>query len=357
MQKILLKSYSLTKHEAQGKSIELLFNLHIARGIAMKVFISVFALIMGIQLISQTSWAAPESRTGLVEINKKKLYVEYTKPVGKNPTVVLVNGLTYSTHNWMRTTQYLLSHGLGVVSFDMAGMGLTLLSNPLPTKAVLFSDQVADLRALLKGLKIKAPYNLVGLSYGGGIIAAFAARYPQDVGNVIMLNPYTEFLETQKNWIKDQISNTRYMFPQNKATDEELTDYFIRQLVYTTYPSAEISSLENPFKLEGITRLVQGIRMYQPIEETRSLPAKSLHLVISERDQYIPQNIYAKYWNAVPTRSRANLTYVMYSEHKLPEAFARFTAQYIKGVVDGQPLLFNGDVLVANPVTMEIKKK
>lgn len=323
----------------------------------MKVFISTFALIMGFQLISQTTWAAPESLAGLVEVNKKKLYVEYIKPVGNNPTVVLVNGLTYSTRNWMRATQYLVSHGLGVVSYDMAGMGLTLLSNVLPTQPILYTEQAADLRALLKGLKIKAPYNLVGLSYGGGIIAAFANRYPQDAGNLIMINPYTEFLETQKNWIKDQISNTRFMFPKNKATDEELTDYFIRQLVYTTYPSAELSSIENPYKLEGITRMVQGIRMYQPVEETRNLPQRSVHLVISERDQYIPQNIYTKYWNAIPARSRANLTYVQYAEHKLPEAFARFTAQFIKGVVDRQPVLFKGDVLVANPLTMEIKKK
>ncbi len=323
----------------------------------MKVFISVFALIMGIQFVSQMSWAAPELLAGLVEVNKKKLYVEYTKPTGNKPTVVLVNGLTYSTRNWAPVVQGLVADGFGVITYDMAGMGTTLLSNVLPTKPVLFSEQAADLKALLKGLRIKSPYNLVGLSYGGGIIAAFAARYPQDAGNLVLINPYTEFLETQKNWIKDQISNTRFMFPNNPATDEELTDYFIRQLVYTTYPSAELSSLENPFKLEGITRMVQGIRMYQPIEETRFLPQRSLHLVISERDQYIPQNIYTNYWNAVPAKSRANLTYVKYAEHKLPEVFPRFTVQFIKGVLDGQPLLFNGDVLIADPLTMKIKKK
>jgi pimeloyl-ACP methyl ester carboxylesterase len=323
----------------------------------MKVLFSLLALIMGIQLATQATWARTEIQLGLVEINHKKLYVEYTKPAAGKPTVILVNGLTYSTRNWIGVAQRLISEGYGVVSYDMYGMGTTLLSNFIPTKPILFSDQAADLRSLLKGLKIKAPYNLAGLSYGGGIIAAFATRYPQDVGNLIMINPYTEFLETQKKWIKDQIKSTRMMFPTNPATDEELTDYFIRQLVYTTYPSAEISSVENPYKLEGITRMVQGIRMYQPIEETRFLPNKSLHLVISLQDQYIPQDIYANYWKAVPARSRANLTYVKFSEHKLPEAFPRFTFQYIKGVVDGQPLLFTGDVLEANPLTMEIKKK
>lgn len=323
----------------------------------MKVLFSLLAVILGIQLTGQTSWAAAGTLTGLVEINHKKLYVEYTKPQAGKPTVVLVNGLTYSTSNWSAVSRALVAKGFGVVSFDMYGMGLTLLSNVIPMKPILFSDQAADLHALVHGLKLPAPYNLVGLSYGGGIIAAFAARYPQEAGNLVMINPYTEFLETQKNWIKDQIKNTRMMFPSNPASDEELTDYFIRQLVYTTYPAAEISSVENPYKLEGITRMVQGIRMYQPIEETKFLPQRSLHLVISEQDQYIPQNIYSNYWKAVPLISRANLTYVKFSEHKLPEAFPRFTAQYIQGVLDGQPILFNGDVLEANPVTMELKKK
>lgn len=323
----------------------------------MKVLFSLLALIMGIQLVGQTTWASTEALSGLVEINHKKLYVEYTKPQAGKPTVVLVNGLTYSTRNWSAVARTLIAGGYGVISYDMAGMGMTLLSNVIPLKPILFSEQAADLRSLLHGLRIPAPYNLVGLSYGGGIIAAFAARYPQEAGNIVMINPYTEFLETQKSWIKDQIKNTRMMFPANPATDEELTDYFIRQLVYTTYPAAEISSVENPYKLEGITRMVQGIRMYQPIEETRFLPQNGLHLVISEQDQYIPQDIYANYWKAVPLKSRANLTYVKFSEHKLPEAYPRFTAQYIKGVLDGQPILFNGDVLEANPLTMELKKK
>lgn len=326
-------------------------------GFAMKVFYAAIALIMAIHSISQSAWAGPDSLAGLVEVNKKKLYVEYTKPVDNKPTVVLVNGLTYGTKNWAGLRRNLLNEGYGVVTYDMAGMGTTLLTNPLPKKPILYSEQAADLKALLKGLKIKAPYNLVGLSYGGGIIAAFAAQYPQAAGNFIMLNPYTEFLETQKKWIKDQISNTRVFFPKNPATDDELTDYFIRQLVYTTYPAAEISSVENPFKLEGITRMVQGIRMYQPIEDTRFLPQRSLHLVVSERDQYIPQEIYANYWKAVPLKSRASLTYVQYAEHKIPESYPRFAFQFIRGVLARQPLLFKGDVLIANPLTMEIKKK
>jgi len=293
---------------------------------------------------------------GFVEVNGKKLYVDYTpSPVGK-PTIVFVNGLTYSTRNWFKTAQYVKSYGFGVLLFDMAGMGATLLNNPLPKGPIFYQQQAADIRTLLNSLKIKGPYNLVGLSYGGGILAAFGSMFPRDVASLVMIAPYTEFLETQKSWIKGQISWTRKMFPHNPASDEELTDYFIRQLVYTTYPLAEITSVENPFKLEGITRMVQGIRMYQPIDEAKKLPTKSLHLLLAERDQYIPKDVFEKYWNATPIRARANRTFVKYSEHKMPEAFPRFLAQYIKGVAERQPLLFQGDTLMADPITMKIQK-
>lgn len=205
-------------------------------------------------------------------------------------------------------------------------------------------------------LKIRGPYNMVGLSYGGGIISAFATQFPRDVKNMVLIAPYTEFLEFQKNWIKNQISLIRGLYPQNPATDEELTDFLIRQLVYTTYPLAEISSVENPFKLEGITRLVQGIRMYQPIEETQNIPRRALHLVLAENDQYIPRDVFEKYWNAVPAGSKASRTLVKFSEHKIPEAFPYFLSQFIRGVVDRQPILFKGDTLIANPVTMKIEK-
>jgi pimeloyl-ACP methyl ester carboxylesterase len=318
----------------------------------MKVLSFVFVFV------ATASFAfSAQNQTGLVEINKKQLYVEYTKPVGNKPTIVFVNGLTYSTKNWVGVSEPLINKGYGVVLYDMQGMGTTLLSNPLPDGSILYSTQASDLHTLLAGLKIPKPYNLVGLSYGGGILAAYTTRYPEDIGNLVMMNPYTEFLSTQRDMIKQEIKTTRAMFPLNPASDEQLTDYFIRQMVYTTYPAAEPSTLANPFILEGVTRLVQGIRMYQPIEDALKIPAHKLHLVISEQDQYIPQDVYARYWNAVPAKSRLSLTYVKYSEHKLPEAYPKFTAQFIQGVVDGQPLLFNGDVLEADPNTMKIEKK
>jgi pimeloyl-ACP methyl ester carboxylesterase len=325
----------------------------------MKLFVllSIFFLQLFTVVVSAApALAATQTQAGLVEVNGRKLYTEYTKAKNNKPTLIFVNGLTYSTKNWWRTVSPLIQEGYGIVLFDMWGMGTTLLSSPLPNGPIPYKQQVVDIKALLTKLRLRPPYNFVGLSYGGGILASYATSYPRDIKNLIMIAPYTEFLQTQKDFLLKQIKWTRQTFPANPATDEQLTDYFIRQLVYATYPLAEISSLENPFKLEGITRIVQGIRTYQPIEETRSLPRNGVHLILAENDQYIPKDIFVNYWNAIPQSAKASRVFVKFSEHKLPDVFPRFTSQLIKGIVDGQPVMFNGDTFIANPITLEFNK-
>lgn len=299
---------------------------------------------------------AQKTQAGLVEINGHKLYVEFNKAQKNKPTIIFTNGLTHSTRNWLAVVSPLVAQGYGIVLFDFYGMGTTLLSNPLPKGPISYKQQAFDLKTLVTKLKINPPYNFVGLSYGGGILAAYTAAYPRDIKNLIMIAPYTEFLQSQKELIQKQIKQTRQMFPMNPATDEELTDYFIRFMVYTTYPLAEISSVENPYKLEGITRIVQGIRTYQPIEQTQALPPQSLHLILAERDQYIPKDVFQNYWNRVPKQAKASRIMVQFSEHKLPDVFPLFTSQLIKQIVDGQPALFKGDSYIANPLTFEFKK-
>ena len=62
--------------------------------------------------------------------------------------------------------------------------------------------------------------------------------------------PYTQPLKGQDDWIKQQISVTRMQFPFNPYSDEQLYDYFLRQICFSTYPSLEPIVLENPYKLE-----------------------------------------------------------------------------------------------------------
>ncbi len=272
--------------------------------------------------------------SGFVRINtKKQLYVEYIAPQAGRPTVVLLNGLTYSTRQWDAMTVFLKKAGLGVVRYDMSGMGQTLLKYKTQYSAYQYTDQVLELDQLLTTLRIAKPYNLVGLSYGGGIAAAYTIQFPTNIKNAILMAPYTVALAKQDDWIKSQIRLTRVMNPFNVYSDDELYDYFLKQICYTTYPLVEPVVLENQYKLEAVFRLTQGIRKFDLIKYVHLFPPHSIHLVIAEKDQYIPQDVLNNFWNAIPILARASLTYVANSEHKMPEAVPEKSASLVDYIV------------------------
>lgn len=294
-----------------------------------------------------SSLAAKDS--GFIRIGANELYVQH-KPAARNAsTIVLLNGLTYSTREWTLFASALnrLSPDSGVLRYDMKGMGKTLLNDPLPVDyAISHSNQVDDLKALLDKLGLKK-VELVGLSYGGGIGIAFAKAYPNYVSRLILMAPFTEALEDQDKMIKRQIQATRIAFPYNPASDDELYDFFLRHTIYTTYPLAEPIVLENPFKLEAVFRMVQGIRRFKAEEVVKNFPQVPVHLMVANQDQYIPQSVMDRFWAALPDRNRASRINISRSEHKMPEAIPGYGAAWVMEILKN-PDVADGKIFDGN---------
>lgn len=272
---------------------------------------------------------------GFVSIQTKELYVDYTAPTKSKETVVLLNGLTYSTTQWDQLVAELKTKGLGVLRYDMDGMGKTLLRHGVKPEPYAYTDQVEDLDQLLTTIELPKPYSIVGLSYGGGIAAAYSYRYGKNIKNAVLMAPYTEALEQQDSYIKFQVALTRLYFPFNPATNDQIYDYYLRQICYTTYPLVEPVVLENPLKLEGVFRMTQGIRKFRAIEEVERFPKNSVHLIIGEKDQYIPREVLTKFWDAIPAQAKASFTILKGSEHKIPESKPAEAAVIIEAIVNG----------------------
>lgn len=312
----------------------------------MRTLMAVLSLIL-VMMISGFAFAAEkfkgETFKGFVKIEEGyEIYVDYVKPKAGQPTVVLLNGLTYNLTHWDRFVTALEKRGVGILRYDMFGMGQTLLKYAPVTEKISYQDQVEDIRDLLKIMKIKGPYNFVGLSYGGGVGFAYALEYPKEVKNLVLMAPYTEPLEQQYNWIMAQIWATRQIFPYNKMSDDDLYDYFLHQIVYATYPQAEPVVLQNPFILESVFRMVQGIRKFRPIDVANQLASKT-HLMVGEYDQYIPEKVLNNFWAKVPAKSKASRIVVEGSEHKIPESVPRFAAAWVYEIATGNPALFKGE--------------
>ncbi len=347
--------------------------------------VSTMCLLVGFVQLSWGARSNPMRFKGFVKIaSGRELYVDWVKTEPGKPTVVLLNGLTYSTKYWDAFTEAMAAKGVGVLRYDMYGMGNTLINDAhnamtespfaafeaniyralgVPPdqidklvhspvlKGIKIEDQVNDLKLLLDKLKMTDKVNLVGLSYGGAVGIEFSSQYPDRVGNLVAQAPYTEAMGEQVETIGRLINWTRVMFPYNPATDRMLYDFWLRYLVYTTYPSVEPSVLDNPFKLEATYRLAQGATDWKASAFVKDLPPGAFHLMIAGNDQYIKTGVLEKLWTEVPVASRGSRVLVNGSEHKMPEAFPAFVASYVYEIISGNPVIANGTVFDANPRT------
>jgi pimeloyl-ACP methyl ester carboxylesterase len=342
--------------ENLGLEILLDLSLHLSKAIRFCVYVISFFSMMGLTSMAQAQ--KNDVWMGFVQVRpNKELYVEYTKPRSGKPTVVLLHGLTYTTFQWDRFAAGLVRQGIGVVNFDFDGMGQTLLKQAPVLQIIPYEQQVQDTLQVLKSLQVSPPFNLVGLSYGGGIGIHFAATFPRLVGNLVLMAPFTEPLQSQDQWIKAQIWATKQMFPWNAASDDELYDYFLRQIIYATYPQAEPIVLENPFKLEAIFRLVQGIRKFNASVDAPALPRRSVHLMVAAQDQYIPRKVMDDFWNEVPEKSRASRIIIYGADHKIPESVPLFSSAWVAKLLTRESSFVSGETFEGFPLSGEAKSE
>lgn len=277
--------------------------------------------------------AAPVEVKWVPVSSTKELYTEYYAPQEGKPTVVLLHGLTYTTLQWRKFITELTALGIGVVCYDMEGMGQTLLKYA-PIKSIIpITNQITDLHILLKNLKLKKPYNIIGLSYGGGVAVGYAVKYPKNVGNLILMAPYTKPIKKVDDFIKMQVNATRVANPFNPYSDEQVYEFYFRQFVYATYPKQEPIVLENQYKLEAVFRLSQGTGAFIPADHVAELKVPT-SLLIPDRDQYFTSAEYETFWELFPKAVKKNLIYVKNSEHKIPEAQPAQAAQIVQKILE-----------------------
>ena len=289
-------------------------------------------------------WAAPVlAQSGFVSIgNGQQLYVDYLPAAPGQRTLVILNGLTYTTESWNKLMPGLVGHGYGILRYDPKGMGRTLDKYGAPGEKIAIESQADDLNRLLDALRIRGKVDLLGLSYGGGLAMVYASRYPERVLTMILQAPYVKPVEAQDIWIRNQIAATRMMYPFNPATDDELYDYFLHQIVYSTYPQAEPVVLRRPYTLEGVFRMVQGIRKIDAIRLVTQFPAQSVHLMIGGHDQYIGRSVHEALWDSIPNSVKMSRIVVEESEHKIPESTPKFAAGWINLIMANDPRLVGG---------------
>ncbi len=100
------------------------------------------------------------------------------------PVVVIDAGLTDGIDK-LKPLQDRLAKAVLVCTYDRAGYGRSE-PGPLPRDCGREAD---ELKALLDAASIPGPYVIVGHSLGGLNAQVFAAKYPEDVAGIVLLDP------------------------------------------------------------------------------------------------------------------------------------------------------------------------
>lgn len=109
----------------------------------------------------------------------RSLYYERRGETG--PVILLLNGMSQSTANWMTQARHLATAGLSVLMVDARGQG----RSPLGEGPLSLPGHLDDLDALLDHLEIRSAI-VCGFSHGARIGLAYAASRPERVDRLIL---------------------------------------------------------------------------------------------------------------------------------------------------------------------------
>jgi pimeloyl-ACP methyl ester carboxylesterase len=140
----------------------------------------VFAVGGGLTTVSTATAVARVGAGKMIDVGGHRLYIECSGSGG--PAVILQAGLGASSSSWAGIAPAVAATTT-VCSYDRAGHGRSDEAGPQDGIAL-----ASDLHTLLERAGVPRPYILVGHSSGGPYVRVFAARYPDDVMGMVLLD-------------------------------------------------------------------------------------------------------------------------------------------------------------------------
>jgi pimeloyl-ACP methyl ester carboxylesterase len=119
-----------------------------------------------------------------IQLSKGMTHYRLEGP-GNGKVVVLVHGGTIPIWTWDQQVAALSAAGFKVLTYDMYGRGYSDRPDTTYDQA-LYRQQLLE---LTEKLDLTQPFDLIGLSLGGGIVVNFTAHYPEKIRKLILISP------------------------------------------------------------------------------------------------------------------------------------------------------------------------
>ena len=204
------------------------------------------------------------------------------------PLVVLVHGFSVPYYVWDPAFAALTQAGFRVLRYDLYGRGYS--DRPqVAYDQELFTGQLGD---LLSALDVEEPVVLVGLSFGGPIVARYALEHPEQVEGLVLIDQQVAPVSTDDIFPMNvpllgeyimSVYMAPYMLPESQPNDfyhpERFPDWEAKyrdQMQYVGFKRAILSSIRNMVGL-------------YPLADYRALGKRDLPVMLiwGEEDQTI----------------------------------------------------------------------
>jgi pimeloyl-ACP methyl ester carboxylesterase len=258
--------------------------------------ILVFAFVLGsARAAPPTAPVTQGDFAGLVDIGAgRRLYLE-CRGTGR-PVVVLEAGYRSSAEIWTQdlhqagAARTMVLAGVAaftrVCAYDRPGTMASLndsvrpsRSDPIPMPRAA-PDVVADLHALLSAAGVPVPYVFAGHSLGGLFVRLYASTYPDDVRGLILVDAYSEMLETlltPERWAALVRLNVR----SGSDTVERIPSYGVLETIGYGKSNAAMrqAAATTPLGLMPLAVLAHALPFELP-KEAEGFSSDSLELVL-----------------------------------------------------------------------------
>jgi pimeloyl-ACP methyl ester carboxylesterase len=158
-----------------------------ARGLVVLVALGVVAATVEAIVARREASALPPPGDLVTLPDGRELHMHVTGEEHDGPVVVLESGQGGFSPYWRWVREH-LDDETTVVAYDRPGYGW---SDPAP-REVSPSDTIDDLRTALEARGLPGPYVLVGHSLGAFYVRDFAARFPDEVAGLVLVDPSHE---------------------------------------------------------------------------------------------------------------------------------------------------------------------
>lgn len=143
---------------------------------------SILAIVLACACARPSPAPAPASRSGHLAVSGARLYYE---SVGRGDPVIVVHGGPGMDHVYLRPGMDALATTHRLIFYDQRGAGRT--EGEANSRTITLDLFMADISALADSLRL-GRFTLVGHSFGGLVAMHYAARHPERLRALVLMN-------------------------------------------------------------------------------------------------------------------------------------------------------------------------